>query len=175
MSVTRSSSVAPRARPTSTSQRGAPVASRKEPSLPAGWATMTSALCTTMPGAVRRVRAGELRWTVHFFWPVAASMPTMRLSMLRATTTPCPTAGADRISLDSWLFQSALPSMSKAIRTPSAAPTTITLPSVPTPAVRPVPALMRHIWRPSAASTRAMSPSAPAMITVLPANAGENW
>jgi hypothetical protein len=64
----------------------------------------------------------------------------MRLSMLRATTTPWPTAGADRISLDSWAFHSGLPSMSKASSMPLAPPTTMTLPSVPTPAVRSMPA-----------------------------------
>jgi hypothetical protein len=42
MSVTRSSSVAPRGSPTSTSQRGAPVASISASSLPPGWAMITS-------------------------------------------------------------------------------------------------------------------------------------
>ena len=35
----------------------------------------------------------------------------LRQSIERATTMPCDTTGADRISLDSCVFQSSLPSM----------------------------------------------------------------
>jgi len=73
MSVTRSSSVAPRATPTSISQRGAPVARISDISLPPGWAITTSLSWMTMPGARRSVSAGAVRCTVHFFWPVFAS------------------------------------------------------------------------------------------------------
>jgi len=98
----------------------------------------------------------------------------MRLSMLRATTMPWPTTGDDRISEDSWASHSFLPSMSNASSLPLAPPSTMTSPSVPTPAVRSMPAIVRQIWRPDAASARTRVPSPPAAMIVLPASAGVN-
>src|SRR5471032_2663833 len=176
ISVTRSSSLAPRGSPTSTSKRGTPAAKVSATSLPPGWETYTFGPLMVMPGDVRSDSAGVARVTVHFFSPVLASYATIRLSTLRTTTTSAPTAGADSTSLDACAVQTGLPLPSNARIWPLTPPTTTSVPSVltPTPAVRSVPALTRHCCLPVAAFRRAIAPSASATKTSPAASAGEN-
>src|SRR5450830_28240 len=95
--------------------------------------------------------------------------------MLRTITSSSLTAGADSTSDEACTFHNWLPlAASKASTWPLVPPTATTLPFEPTPAVRSVPALMRHCDLPVAASRRSTLPSLSATNTLLSARAGEN-
>src|SRR5471032_1885973 len=128
----------------------------------------------TMPGALRRVRAGVTRCTDQRLTPVLASYAVIWLSTLRTTTTSAPTTGEDNTSLEACAFHNAFPLPSNARIAPLTPPTTMTSPLLPTPAVRSEPALTRHCSLPVAASRRTRSPSASATKMLPAASTGEN-
>ena len=172
-SVTRSSSVAPRGSPTAASQRGrhyprlTPIISRpailhKQSDLqslcPVHCASSTAAQDAVLPsGAYRnqhQMRQSGYPGCVRLPGPgrlPAQIKPHLRLvpssAIFRCHQMPAP-----------YLFSPA---------------TATVLPSLPTPAVKGMPALMRHSERPVATSIRVTAPSAAAANRLPPASAGE--
>jgi hypothetical protein len=173
MSVTRSSSVAPRDSPTAISQRGAPVRCSEE-QLAARLGD--DHVLVDHHHARRGAQGQRRRLALHgpFLLPVGVQ-PTMRLSIERTTTTPCPTTGDDSTSLDSLgLPQQPCRPCRRPARRRRRRRRRSALPSVPTPAVSGA-GLDAPQLAPVAASTRAMAAVGAGDDTVLPISAGENW
>ena len=128
-----------------------------------------------MPAGERTMREAAARWYTHLRLPSVASKAKIRLSAVRASTSPPATRGAASTSDETRARQRGVPlSASSTISSPLSVPTATSLPSVPTPPESGEPADTFQIGLPVAASSLVTVPSRAAAYTLSPARAGVN-